>query len=212
MKKWMSLLVALALLTAGFAISAYAAEDTTIAVEQTTAEPGEEFTLQVAITGNPGFAAAKFSVTYDADALTLVGVDTKGHLMQGAVENDENGAIAFAAAKNVTGDGVLFTVTFRVNEQAAAGDYAVSVEVGKFIQESRDAIAHTVKEGGVKVAGNAAADTPNGGNDNQPENGSDSGNSDQTEDGFPVWAVIVVVAVVVTGVVTAVIVNKKKKS
>ncbi len=151
MKKMISLLVVLALLTAGMVIAAFATDNTVIAVEKTVAAAGEEVTLEVVITNNPGFAAAKFTVEYDETALTLVGVDTTGCLLEGATENDAKGVVAFAATSNKTEDGVLFTVTFKVNEGVADGAYDVSVTLGKFIQADRTAIAYTVDAGCVNV-------------------------------------------------------------
>ena len=150
MKKIISLLVVATLLVVGMAISAFAADSTTITVEKVTAAAGSELTMEVSITGNPGFAAAKFTVEYDETALTLVSVDATGYLLDGATIN--NGIVAFAKTANVTGDGVLFTVTFTVNEEAAEGDYAVSVTLGKFIQADRTAIDYTVEAGAVTVA------------------------------------------------------------
>ena len=152
MKKIMSLLIVLALLATGLVIAAFAAEDAVIAVEKVEAEAGEEVTLEVVITGNPGFGAASFLIEYDETALTLVGVDTTDCLLAGAAENDTVGAVSFAAADNVTADGTLFTITFQVKEGVADGEYAVSVTVRKIINADREAVAHTVEAGSVTVA------------------------------------------------------------
>lgn len=152
MKKIMSVLVVLALIASGMVIAAFATDDAVIAVEKATANSGREVTVAVMITNNPGFAAAKITVTYDAEALTLVGVDTKDCLLAGATENDTKGIVAFASATNVTGDGKLFTITFQVNEGVDSGDYAVSVTVGKLINSDREAVAHAIEAGAITVA------------------------------------------------------------
>ena len=151
MKKILSLLVVLAILTAGLLISAFAADDTVIAVEKTEAKAGEEVTVEVMITGNTGFAAASFFVDYDAEAMTLVAIDTQDCILDGASVNPEKGAVSFATTEDVTGDGKLFVLTFQVNEDTVDGVYAVSVTVRKLIHDDRTAVDATIEAGSITV-------------------------------------------------------------
>jgi hypothetical protein len=151
MKKFLSILVVLALMATGLVISAFAAEDTLIAVEKTEAAAGEEVTVEVVIANNPGFAAASFLVEYDTEAMTLTGIDTTGCLLSGATVNPSKGAVSFAATEDITGDGKLFVLTFQVNEDAADATYAVSVTIRKLIHDDRSAVDATVDAGSITV-------------------------------------------------------------
>jgi len=106
------------------------AAGTTVAVSDTTAQPGDEVVLHVNITGNVGFGTGKYSLHYDPTILNLVQLDVTGTLLaNGAVLNHEKGIISFSNINGVTQDGVLFNVKFMVAENAVDGDYEVSVTI-----------------------------------------------------------------------------------
>ena len=147
MKKLISLLVVATLLVASLATVAFAAEGAQITVESVEAPVGEEVTLKVSIANNPGFAATKIVIEYD-DGLELVGVDTKGMLLEGAAENDEKGIVSFAKATNVTEDGVLMTVTFKV---IAAGEHSVNAVVKNMTSADTKDVTYEAEEGTVST-------------------------------------------------------------
>ena len=147
MKKIMSLLVVFALLATMLVSTAFAAESATVKVAEVAGKPGEEVTIDVSISGNPGFAAAKFVVEYD-DALTLVSINTEGKLMAGGANNPEKGIVNTASAENITADGVLFSVTFKVAADID-GKLPVSVKVEKLANTAQENVAYTVVDGGV---------------------------------------------------------------
>ena len=70
MKKILSLLVIFALAASMLVSTAFAA-GTAIYVESANAKAGEEVTIDVSISGNTGFAAAKVQLVYDSSVLTL---------------------------------------------------------------------------------------------------------------------------------------------
>ena len=149
MKKIISLLVVVALMAACLATVAFAAEGATITVESANATVGAEVTLKVSIAGNTGFAATKISFEYDATALQMVGVNTVDMLLDGGVENDEAGIVSFARATNLTKDGVLMTVTFKV---LAEGEHTVKAVLANLTAADQTEVAYTVVAGTVSVA------------------------------------------------------------
>lgn len=110
-------------------IPAYAA-GTSITVEEEAIKEGETtVAIDVAITGNTGFANGKFTLDYNKEVLTLTAIEVEGKLLEnGSVAaNVEKATISFASAEEITEDGVLFTAVFAVKADAEAGKYSVKV-------------------------------------------------------------------------------------
>ena len=150
MKKIMSLVVVFALMATMLVSTAFAADAAEIKVDTKSAVAGEEVTLDVSITGNPGFAAAKFVLDYDASVLELKSIDTEGKLMAGGAVNPAKGIVNTASATDITADGVLFSVTFAV-AAGIDGEIPVSVSVEKLANTAQENVAYTVVAGGVKL-------------------------------------------------------------
>lgn len=148
MKKLISLLVVVAMM-ACLATTVFAAEEAVITVSSVDAGRGEEVTLEVSIANNPGFAATKITIEYDAAALELVGVDTTDMLLDGAAENDEKGIVSFAKTNNVTEDGVLMTVTFKVKDEAAGCGFEVKAVLSNLTAADRSDVAYSTVSGTV---------------------------------------------------------------
>ena len=115
-------------------IPAYAAgtsitiADTTVFIEN--AKAGSKISVDVAITGNTGFANGKFTLDYNKEVLTLTAIEVEGKLFENGVcaPNVETAMISFASTEEITEDGVLFTAVFTVKADAKLGDkYDVKV-------------------------------------------------------------------------------------
>ena len=163
----MVVLMSVMLVTAAFAAG------TSVTVSDATAKPGDVVTLDVAISGNTGFGAATFDIVYDADVLTLTDIGVADKLFgQGTgVQNVAKNRVNCASATGITGDGVLFTLTFTVAADAANGEYDVSVVVKNFADTAAANIEATVVSGTVAVhkcvcnaVAAAPADCTNNGN------------------------------------------------
>lgn len=87
----------------------------------------DTFKLPIEIKNNPGFASVQITVDYDKDALELIGIELG--LIEG-VCNVATGKIAGATAQNVTGDGVLYTLEFKV--LSVRESYTVDTIVNEF--------------------------------------------------------------------------------
>lgn len=115
MKKIVTIMLAAMLMLscmAGFAIAA---------------EAGDTVTVQFTVTGNPGFATYGAKIEYDDSALKLESIEAGALSATGFFQGTAaTGKVGYANTANVTGDGVLFTATFTVKEDAVPGTYAVT--------------------------------------------------------------------------------------
>ncbi len=153
MKKIICSLLIVALMSVMLAPAVFAA-GTSVAVTDITAKPGDEVTVNVNITGNTGFGAATFDIVYDADVLTLTAIGVEDTLFGKGmgVQNVAKNRVNCASATAITGDGVLFTLTFKVVAEAADGEYDVSVSISNFTDTKGVDIVATIEAGTVTVA------------------------------------------------------------
>ena len=149
MKKLISLLVVVAMMAACLGTIAFAADETKITVETVDGARGEEVTVAVSIEGNPGFAATKMTLDFDTTALELVKIEVEGMLLEGAAVNNEKGIVSFAKATNVTKDGVLMTVTFKVKAEATGCGFDVKVIVNNLTSADQSEVTYTAENGTV---------------------------------------------------------------
>ena len=110
MKKLTALLLVVAMLCVFAVLPAMAAETAQIAVSNAEGKTGETVTLEVSIKNNPGIVSGKVTLEYDAAALELVEMEA----VKFALVNPETGMANYFGATAMTGDGVLFTATFKV--------------------------------------------------------------------------------------------------
>ena len=128
MKKITSIALAVMLIFA-LAVTAMAAEiaDCTVSADSVWTAAGQTVTVPVRVLGNPGFTNFGIALDYDREQLELVSIQTaqgETPYLCGATASvntqwkdaDEKtyGYVAAASAQAVSGDGILFTATFRV--------------------------------------------------------------------------------------------------
>ena len=141
MKKFVCYLLVAVMLVATLATSAFAAQ------------AGETVTVAVSAEGNPGFGAYKVALSYDKAALELVAMNGDALSAGGSVDvNLEAASVAFIKATDVTGDGVLFTATFKISEEAANGVYEIGATLVEAYNNNLDEVTFTVKAEAVEVA------------------------------------------------------------
>ena len=173
-KRVLSLLLAFVMVLGMLPVNAFAwdiVEGTpTVTVETLaeTAKPGDEVTLAVSIADNVGFTSFEWLIDYDRDRLEIVSINTFYYeesldvdiyyLCGSAAVTNTNkirdgisyGYITTANAANITKNSTVFTVTFTVKEDAAAGLAEVKILSDVFAQSNDDIIANYVS-GGVTV-------------------------------------------------------------
>ena len=111
------------------------AEDATLMLGQVTAVPGETVAVQLTMKGNPGIASAKLKVHFDSDLLTLTAVEDGGILGEAVhkPELTQPYTLCWAndlATENYYHNGVLATLYFTVAEDAAPGEYPITLSYG----------------------------------------------------------------------------------
>ncbi len=89
---------------------------------------GDTVTVTVSLANNPGIAALAFRVSYPKGAMTLELAEA-GTLFGSSTLNKTTGMFVFDNATDVTENGTLLTLTFRVSDTADLGKYRISVEI-----------------------------------------------------------------------------------
>lgn len=170
-------LAAVSMLAVATSQAVFAADALTIAAGETTAKAGEEFTLNVELSGVPasGVAGLEFALEYDASVITIT--DAKaGEIANTGVDDFESfeGLTAFMADYSQEGsvvvsystgledssfwiskDGVFLTLTGTVSADAAAGKYDVKVVgIGRPVDDKSDVINDDVFAGTIDGDGN----------------------------------------------------------
>ena len=101
-------------------IGVSAASDSKLAISDATGKAGEEVTLTVDITNNPGVRAFTGRFTFDEE-LTLVG--SSDGFLQTNVQSDGNiFAVGGMATSAITEDGAIVSLVFAIPEDAEVGD------------------------------------------------------------------------------------------
>ena len=133
-------------------IPAYAA-GTSITVEEATVVAGGTVEVDVAISGNTGFANGKFTLEYNKEVLTLTAIEVEGKLLENGscASNVETAMISFASTEEITEDGVLFTAVFTVKADAKADKYDVKVSAQDMVTTDGAAVNTEVVNGVVEV-------------------------------------------------------------
>ena len=169
--KFLGILLALAMLLTSVlpsmsALAAGTAEVTLVSSAADALKPGDTFTVTPTIANNPGFAGATWKLEYDNTALELTGITADGrkagHLFGYGtfVSNPTYGKnnLVYANATLETENGALCELTFKVRDDAAAGDYTVNIAKSdadfKFVALNSVNVDVNFTAANVKVAGN----------------------------------------------------------
>ena len=169
--KFLGILLALAMLLTSVlpsmsALAAGTAEVTLVSSAADALKPGDTFTVTPTIANNPGFAGVTWKLEYDNTALELTGITADGrkagHLFGYGtfVSNPAygNNNLVYANATLETENGALCELTFKVRDDAAAGDYTVNIAKSdadfKFVALNSVNVDVNFTAANVKVAGN----------------------------------------------------------
>ena len=148
MKKFIGILLFL-LYFLGVPLLVYAEEVTTctITADSVPTPPGEQITVPVRITENQGFTNFAISLEYDPEKLELISINTMDseipylcgtqvstNLSWVNGEKKSCGYIVSASSDAISGDGILFTATFRMREDLK--DFASITPVVHYIRNN----------------------------------------------------------------------------
>ena len=131
MKRFVSVLLVVAMVLC-MGMVAYAENDLVLKLtaEDTEYCAGDTVKVEVSFANNTGISGSIIDVTYDADVLTVVGVE-QGALLNNAffqAKYDVPGEICadFAAIDALVGDAPAFVITFTVKEDAELGEFSLA--------------------------------------------------------------------------------------
>ena len=99
--------------------TAYAVNQGKVTIESKNVNAGDSFDVDVSIAEHSGFANFQLAVEYDNSMLELTAIN-KGAVLAGSfTKNPSKGLLVFAGEEDITGDGVLATLTFKAKESAS---------------------------------------------------------------------------------------------
>ena len=147
---FMSILIAV-LTAVGHIDKAQAAEKAVLQVSTVSGHRGDEVSVTVSLTSNPGIAGLVFSLTFDNKVLKLVDVkepantDDEFIFYEPIIKNDAINdtsinyiGYAFASGKsNITKTGIVYTATFKILDEAAIGTTQLNI-AGRNGQDTAD--------------------------------------------------------------------------
>lgn len=138
-------------MTVAFTVTA-GAQSPTISVSSASAKPGDTVELKVSVSGNPGINTFTLGFEYDTGRLTLQKVTVSDAL---------GGQFTYAKkavwlnSNDSTYNGDILTLTFKVNDNASAGNAAVKVtySAGDISNYNEDDVNFEIVPGAVTVTG-----------------------------------------------------------
>lgn len=151
-----SMILALVLLCSMLPLAVFAADAPVASIGSATAKAGEEITLTVNMANNPGIVGAQLYVGYDANVMTYVSAKagTSSFYFSASTEQGANPVklvLANLSLQEVSGDFKVAEITFKINEDAKAGEYTVSLSSVEAYDKDIAPVAFAAKNGSVTV-------------------------------------------------------------
>ena len=150
MKKLISLMIAVLLLVTCVVPFAVAVEKANVSVSSAAAATGENVTLSVSLSNNPGIGTYKMTVQYDSSELELISLKNGSEMSFAG--NAATGEAAGMAGETVTANGTLFTATFKVLGTTCTKTN-VSVSVDSFADIEGNSVPVSSSKGTVTISG-----------------------------------------------------------
>lgn len=148
-----------------YGTGAIAADNTPLlhaVTDNTSPRVGDTVTVTVNLTGNTGFAALQFDVTYDTAVLSCTGCE-RGVLLKNATlaaanpEDDGEITVAAASVDEIESDGVAAVVTFKV---VGKGDAKLNLSLTEICDSEYKSLSCAVSADKIiAAAGNGSSDT-----------------------------------------------------
>lgn len=131
MKKGIICLLLLAALSLGICPPAAAAEKTAmISVGSAAGTSGDIVRVPVAIQDNPGIAGFSFIISFDESAASLEKIEAGDILESGSfTPNTTKRTVTWFHAKNITCDGVILYLSFKLKSRDHYGSFSVTVSL-----------------------------------------------------------------------------------
>jgi hypothetical protein len=155
-------------------------------------KPGEQATVLVSVSNNPGHSAAILTVSYDTSALTLTSISPRGVLSGKLficdVSINNNFAVMDVSPNGVAGNGEYVALVFTINSSASPGqkyiDLSVKDDASKnCVDTSINPLSVDFSSGYVNVLAPSGSDTGNDQGNNNDNNQGNNGNSQGNNNG-----------------------------
>lgn len=130
-----AVVVAVVLLTSLFVFAGVENGEAVVVLDSVSGMPGQEVTMNMTLTRNPGITGLRFFVKYDASRLEIVSATyTKiggGGLTSVNIKNNPFVVLWNVSTYEFTETGVLCTLVFKIKDGAEAGATPVSLSYGR---------------------------------------------------------------------------------
>lgn len=148
----------------------------TISLSAVAADPGNSVDVEVRIAGNPGINSLKIKIGYDSEKLTLLSAKNEGIFETmnylGAQTIDKNPYImVWVSASDISEDGKIGVLTFRVNEKAAPGDAVLSLTCSFCSNQNGRDVNAALQNGTIRIAGEVPPSPATPAGDQTPDPG-----------------------------------------
>ena len=159
MTKKISIFLLTVLLLLPIGLMSQAAETPTFAITNATGYAGNEVTVDIECSGNPGIGSWQLIVNYDKTYLELKSVNTNDSVFKenGITQtskdiNDYPYHMAWAyGQENVKANGKVATLTFNIKSNAAPGNYTINVDEFTAYTIDFQKTAFTLQDGTITV-------------------------------------------------------------
>ena len=169
MKKTISIITSLIILTLSLATCVYAREPVMISIQDEKVYAGDEFTVNVFISDNSQISGAVIDINYDNEKLEFISakegaiLDTKGNISIRNV-NKDNSYVRFtymSGSTSVTAEGIIFSITFKALE-TASGKTNLEITIpnaADFVNSDLEKLAYSVDNCEITVLDNISIET-----------------------------------------------------
>ena len=142
--------------------------DPTIVVSNAEGEAGSNVNVTVSIKNNPGIVSARLKLGYNADALELVEAVNGDFAAAGYSYSDEGNNPfvinwCLATLKDDDTSELLTTLTFKIKDGAAAGEYPLTltiVDPDDFYNVDWDTVTFDLADGAITIIGGETPEVP----------------------------------------------------
>lgn len=131
--------------------NADAAGRATVSASSATADYGENVTVNLSLSGNPGIEELTLQVSFDTDALEYVS-HAEGGVMNLVIFSVRGGKCTFVLRGDDTSNGTLGSLTFKVKNGVERKDYAIGVSISNVSGLGGEDVSVSGTSGSVKVA------------------------------------------------------------
>ena len=138
--------------------------DGNITVSEVTGSACATIDVPVSISENPGIAGFSFNMKYDKSVLTPVSISKGSALTDGTLNSNinqggdlsklENVTVYWSNPSNITNNGDIFIVRFKVNDDAESGTYPITVsyQEGDITNQTFDNVNPRIIYGSVTIS------------------------------------------------------------